>query len=336
MWIIDWSIGLFLIAFAGLGLRRVLGLVEKRVFAGVNGWRKQIQEIIYKPAVVMLWAIGVGYLAHPVDRLFHLIVPLRSGVVVVSLAWLLLRWKRAIQLDVVERQRVRKKNVDADAVKILGRVLTIAIVVITTLVVLQIFGVDVLPLVAFGGVGAAAIGFAAKDVIANFFGGLMLYLTRPFVVGDQIELPDKNIEGYVEEIGWYFTSIRDKEKRPVYLPNAFFSTLLVVNLSRMTHRKLEERIRLHVDHMGKIDEIAMQIKEVIIAHPAIDRHQTLLVCVESLKELTFELYIEAYSVETKLEQFRPVQHTILKKIHEILASSGVVRLSAPLEIITHT
>ena len=78
------------------------------------------------------------------------------------------------------------------------------------------------PLLAFGSIGAASLGFAGKDVIANFCSGLMLHITRPFVIGDEIMLPEKNLEGNIEEIGWFKTSIRDKEKRAVYLPNNFF------------------------------------------------------------------------------------------------------------------
>ena len=55
-------------------------------------------------------------------------------------------------------------------------------------------------------------------MISNFFGGFMIYVTHSFGIGDWINLPDHNVEGYVEEIGWYTTRIRTFEKRPIYVP----------------------------------------------------------------------------------------------------------------------
>lgn len=126
----------------------------------------------------------------------------------------------------------RLRAVDRGVVYILGRLLTTVVVVITGLLVLRVLGVDTVPLLAFGGIGAAAAGIAGKDVIANLFGGLMLYITRPFIPGDTILLVEKNLEGTVEEIGWYLTSVRDENQRQILIPNALFSTFPVINTSR--------------------------------------------------------------------------------------------------------
>ena len=72
-----------------------------------------------------------------------------------------------------------------------------------------------------------AIGFAAKDLLSNFFGGLFIYLDRPFAVGDWIRSPDREIEGTVEQIGWRVTRIRTFDKRPLYIPNSVFSQISV-------------------------------------------------------------------------------------------------------------
>jgi hypothetical protein len=93
-----------------------------------------------------------------------------------------------------------------------------------------------------GGIGVVALGFAAKDMFANLFGGRMIYLDRPFSVGGWIRSRDREIEGTVEPIGWRLTLIRTFDQRPLYLPNAVFTTIAVQNLSRMTNRRSDERI----------------------------------------------------------------------------------------------
>ena len=62
-------------------------------------------------------------------------------------------------------------------------------------VVLQTLGFSVSGVLAFGGIGGLAVGFAAKDLLANFFGGLTIYLDRPFAVGDWIRSPDREDRG---------------------------------------------------------------------------------------------------------------------------------------------
>jgi len=66
---------------------------------------------------------------------------------------------------------------------------------------MQTLGFSIAGALTFGGIGGIAIGFAAKDMLSNFFGGLMIYLDRPFKTGDWIRSPDREIEGVVEEIG---------------------------------------------------------------------------------------------------------------------------------------
>ena len=89
--------------------------------------------------------------------------------------------------------------------------------------------------------------FAAKDLLANFFGGLTIYLDRPFAVGDWIRSPDREIEGTVERIGWRLTLIRTFDKRPLYIPNAVFTTIAVENPSRMHNRRIYETIGIRYD-----------------------------------------------------------------------------------------
>ena len=83
-----------------------------------------------------------------------------------------------------------------------GKLLRASVVITAVLVALQTLGVSVGGVLAFGGVGGIAVGFAARDLLANLFGGLTIYLDRPFRVGDWILSPDREIEGTVIEIGW--------------------------------------------------------------------------------------------------------------------------------------
>ena len=106
----------------------------------------------------------------------------------------------------------------------MAKLLRLSVAITAFLVIIQTLGYSVSGLLAFGGVGGLAVGFAAKDLLANFFfGGLMIHLDRPFTIGDWISSTDREIEGVVENIGWRLTIIRAFDKRPIYIPNSLFT-----------------------------------------------------------------------------------------------------------------
>ena len=72
-----------------------------------------------------------------------------------------------------------------------------------------------------GGIGGAGIAFASKDVVANFFGGIVVMLNRPFKVGDHIV--SGKVEGKVTRIGLYATLLTTEDGDQLYVPNSIFS-----------------------------------------------------------------------------------------------------------------
>ena len=122
---------------------------------------------------------------------------LRKTAVIACAAWFFFRWKNEIEESLLADPT---KKVDITTVRMVGRLVSLGLGVITGLVIMQLFGVNTAPLLAFGSIGAASIGFAGKDVMANFCSGIMLQITRPFVRGDLIFLPEKHLEGHIEDI----------------------------------------------------------------------------------------------------------------------------------------
>lgn len=326
IWLIKIGIAVVLLVILNYAIRQLINKARKRS-VDTPGWRSSLDKIGLLPMHFMLWILGVSYVINVAAKQFGIeleyITPLRNAGIICCLAWILIRWKTEVQLQMVRKGQEEYALFDASMVHMAGRVLTVTIIILTVILVLQVLGVDVLPLVAFGGIGAAALGFAAKDVIANFFGGLMLYLTRPFFVGDLILLPDRSIEGHVEEIGWYLTSIRDKDKRPVYLPNAIFSTMLVINSSRMTHRRIEEKLGIRYEDLSKVKLIVGEIQTFLSSHAQIDTNFPLLVFFDELGEYFLNIYIDVYCKETRQGPFLAIKQEILIAICGILDKNGV-------------
>jgi MscS family membrane protein len=183
---------------------------------------------------------------------------------------------------------------------------------------LQTLGFSISGVLAFGGVGGIAVGFAAKDLLANFFGGLMVYLDKPFKVGDWIRSPDKELEGTVEEIGWRQTRIRTFSKRPIYVPNSIFMSIIVENPSRMSHRRIYETIGLRYNDIAVVDDIVKDVKKMLISHNEIDTNQTMIVNFNEFSESSVDFFIYTFTKTTNWLKFHEVKHEILLKVYEII------------------
>lgn len=187
---------------------------------------------------------------------------------------------------------------------------------------MQMLEVDTKPLIAFGSVGAAGIAFASKDLLGNFFGGLMIYLDRPFSIGDWVRSPDKNIEGTVEYIGWRTTRIRTFDKRPLYVPNGLFLVISVENPSRMLNRRIKTNIGLRYQDATKVGPIINDVEAMLRAHDEIDTNQTLIVNLVEFGPSSLNFMVYTFTKTTNWVKFQAVQQDVFLKIIEIIEQHG--------------
>jgi MscS family membrane protein len=186
----------------------------------------------------------------------------------------------------------------------------------------QTLGFEITGLLALGGVGGIAVGFAAKDLLANFFGGLTIYLDRPFGVGEWIRSPDKSIEGTVEYISWRHTRIRAFNKNPIYVPNSVFTTIVVENPSRMSHRRIKETIGLRYDDFGVVAAVVADIKAMLEEHPDIDQTQTLIVNFNQYGASSLDIMVYTFTKTTVWVEYHAVKQDVLLRIGEIIERHG--------------
>jgi MscS family membrane protein len=177
-------------------------------------------------------------------------------------------------------------------------------------------------LLAFGGIGGIAVGFAAKDLLANFFGGLGIYLDRPFTVGDWIRSPDKEVEGTVEDIGWRVTRIRTFDQRPLYVPNSVFSQIAIQNPSRMFNRRIYETIGLRYEDAEKMARIVDEVRAMLEQHEAIDRNRTLIVNFVSFGASSLDFFVYTFTRTTAWVEFHAIKQDVLLKILDIIHANG--------------
>ena len=263
-------------------------------------------------------------LAHEgADSIFERVGTLRSVALVVLVAWFTNRFIKEFQEVVaLPRRDGTESRWDPATASAVGRVLRASVIITTGLLILQVYGLPIEGVLAFGGIGGIAVGFAAKDVLANFFGTLMLLVDKPFVVGDWIRSPDREIEGTVEDVGWRTTRIRTFDRRPLYVPNANFASLTVENPQRMENRRIYETFRLRYEDMPRVKELMDEVREMLRNHPAIDVTRTLMVNLDTYTEFSVNFFVYTFTKTTEWTEFHEIKEEILLLISDIVHKHG--------------
>lgn len=328
VWVVEGAAVLLVLLAFNLFLKKILKDSKKKAYLKENDWRLYLDTTLMAPASALFWVLLISFAIELGLRELHLgdgflwVVPVRTAAVVICLTWFLLRCKKVFHNIVLAPGRKAKSSLDPVSLEILEKIFTIVVVFISVVIALQTFGIDVMPLLTFGGIGAAALAFASKDVFANFFGGLMLYLTRPFTVQDTIRIAGKNIEGQVEEIGWYLTSLRDAKKQPHYIPNSIFPNEALINLSRITHRRIEEVLNIRYEDAHRAEGIVEEIRNLFERSPDIDHSLVLEVFVSHFSPYALEIDVKAYTLVTRYDEYLKIKQKILLKVFEIVQSHG--------------
>ena len=326
-WVVQVFIVVFLVLLLNLVVRVLVHRLHLKLQANEISWDDALIDALKRPLNILIWIVGIAFAADIVRTetgapIFAAIGPIRDIGVIATLAWFLLRLTHNLQQSVLERNKEREEPIDKTTVDAIGKLISASIMITTALVALQTLGFSISGVLAFGGIGGIAIGFAAKDLLANFFGGLMIYLDRPFSVGDWVRSEDREIEGTVEQIGWRLTRIRTFDKRPIYIPNGIFSTIAVINPSRMTRRRIYETIGIRYDDVARLPAILDAIRQMLKDHPEIDTSQTLMVNFNSFGPSSLDFFIYTFTHTTVWTRFHEIKEDVLLKISDIITAHG--------------
>ncbi|MDP2193019.1 MAG: mechanosensitive ion channel, partial [Alphaproteobacteria bacterium] len=165
-------------------------------------WDDAVIIAAFKSLPTLIWVIGISMalliVGEFIDKPLLDTVPVARNIgITICLAWFAWRFVSEANRRFLAQHQVNGDDVDRTTVDALSKLGHLIIIVTTVVTVVQTLGVSVSGMLAVGGVGGIAVGFAAKDILANFFGGFTIYMDRPFIVGDWIRSPDKDIEGTV-------------------------------------------------------------------------------------------------------------------------------------------
>lgn len=307
--------------------RHFMARLARQLERTQNLYDDALLEAARKPLGWAIWLIGVSWAAESTGgsaaqaEIFSNVGAMREVGIIGLLAWFGVRFISFVEKHLSDGS-YRDKPADRTTAAAVGKLLRASVIITAVLMCMQTLGFSISGVLAFGGVGGIAVGFAARDLLANFFGAIMVFLDRPFSVGDWIRSPDQSIEGTVEEIGWRLTRIRTFDARPLYVPNATFTSISVENPSRMLNRRIKETIGVRYDDVGVLEKIIDDVKAMLKNHEAIDQSKTLMVNFNEFGPSSLDFFIYTFTRTTVWTEYHGIKQDVLLKIAGIIESHG--------------
>ena len=226
--------------------------------------------------------------------------------------------------------------------QLFSQVLHLIVVALGFTMIATEWGYDINGFVAGLGLGSLAFALAAKDTIANIFGGAVILMDKPFRVGDWIQLPQA--EGIVEEITFRSTKIRTFAQAIVSIPNAVLANEAITNWSRMGKRRV--RFTLGVTYATSREQLEVcidRIKQLLMQEGTVEQN-SISVGFDAYGANSLDILIQYFTLATAFDEHFATKHKINLALLDILAEAGVsaafpsssVYFETPLKVQTET
>ncbi|CAM6093525.1 unnamed protein product [Calypogeia fissa] len=238
-----------------------------------------------------------------------------------SLIWFLHRWKRNLMTRFLKDKKMTMN--ERDRYMALDQVTSLILLFIGALGLAEASGVAVQSLLTVGGIGGVATAFAARDVLGNMLSGVSLVFSKPFIVGDFIRAG--NVEGKVEEVGIHSTRLLNGAKCPVVVPNSFFSSEVIVNLTRAPWRALSLKVPIRLQDFEKVEKITSEVRSFLNNHPKVYLGEDEPRCSASqLGATAIEIIITTNIKPMSNEEYFPTEQEILVRTARIVTDCSAV------------
>ena len=308
---------LFAVAFIA---HIVLGIVLKQIISHAGKtkiqWDDHLIKAVSAPLKVLIWFGWVYFSINAFKgqiEAFNKVVEYIDIVPIFIITWGVIRVISGVEAYLVEADN----SVNNDSVRLFTRLVKILVIAAILLGIAQHLGFSISSLLTFGGVGGIVMGFAAKDMLSNIFGGLMIQMDKPFSTGDWIRSTE--FEGTVEKIGWRMTRIRTFAKNPVYIPNSIFASIPIETPSRMTNRRIKEVVGIRYDDISQIPVIVAEVEAMLKAHEGIDQSESLRVYFNYFNASSLDFNIYAFTNTTSKDIYQKIKQEILLNVADIIA-----------------
>ena len=331
----DWLIALLLVLGSVLAGRAVYWLFGSWIKFIARRSRSRVDDvmvdIVEEPLVFLVILVGVRL------SLLRLTLPetaadwLGKGfsmAAALGAAWLIVRLYQAFHTGyLVPMARKSATSFDDQLLPTLRSGLTIIVWLLGILVGLNNSGVDVGALLAGLGIGGLAFALAAQDTVANIFGGVTIFLQRPFKIGDLIEFNGKQM--VVKEIGLRATKLEDFDTNYlITIPNSQFTNGVIANVSAEPGHWVARTLKFAPDSSAsQVEQSLRVIKSALGRNPGIDK---VLVRFNGFDNYAYEVLV-VYHITSFGERWRVMSEAHLSLVRAFEQTN--LRLAVPVMMV---
>lgn len=235
-----------------------------------------ILEAIAKPLSMFIWVYGIYLVLTPLfvhfrkpdgtNLVFTATQKAADLAAAVAIVWFIFKLVSIVDFHLKKWAASTNSTIDDVVAPLVGKTLRVFIVIIGGILILQnLTGVKIGPLLASLGIGGIAVAFAAKDSIANFFGTLTIFFDKPFQVGERVVID--NYDGVVEDVGFRSTRIRTLTGHLVTIPNEKVVNSGLENIGKRPHIRWLTNITITYDTSpDRVEKAVSIIKEILDNH----------------------------------------------------------------------
>jgi small-conductance mechanosensitive channel len=255
-----YAVGKLLQAFFSRGVKRLTARTP-------SSFDDLLIEAVNKPVlptmIILALLVGTNALGMP-DFIHNLTV--RTLYMVLLLVWTRAAMKVAhIILEILARLRHRFDIVQPRTMPAFDMALKILVVGAAAYLFMLIWGINPTAWLASAGVIGIAVGFAAKDTLANFFSGIFIIADAPYKIGDYIVL-DTGERGMVKQLGMRSTRLLTRDDIEITIPNAVIGNAKIINESGGPWVKERIRIPVSVAYGSDVEQVCRVLEQVALDH----------------------------------------------------------------------
>ena len=213
------------------------------------------------------------------------------------------------------------KNIDDTMLNFILRTVGVIKYIIAGFLIITELGYNLNGLIAGLGIGGVIVTLAAQDTAKNLFGGLVIFIDKPFIVGDWIQMDQ--FEGTVEDITFRSTRIRTFENSVVNIPNSILSNSSIINWSRMEKRRYKLNLELEADTpLEEVEKLRQRIEKMLEEHKRVI-DDSIIVRFDSITENGINILVYSYTNSVDYNTFLEEKEMINYKIMQLLKEENI-------------
>lgn len=242
------------------------------------------------------------------------------SLVVFTLFWAMVRIVDPLTFLVGHLEQIFSREM----VSFLVRVVKGLLIGLGAATILEIWGIQVGPIIAGFGLIGVAVALGAQDLFKNLIGGFLILAEKRCHVGDWV-LIQGVVEGTVEKIGFRSTLIRRFDQAPTVVPNATFSDHPVTNFSEMTYRRIYWKIGVEYGtSVEQLQEITSGIKNYLLENDKFvsPPDASLFVVTDSFNDSSIDIMIYCFTKTTVWGEWLEIKQDLAYKIKQIVEDAG--------------